>query len=259
MQKMTLKNTFFFILFFTGLSTQAQQKIKDGTGTPVTSLPAAGSLLELQSTQRGLRFPQVSLTDTKIWAPMLGSGVAATSPGMTIYNSNAAITNITGSIKYPASGIGEYYWDGAGWVSKNATTSQNTDVVLRVEFSGTQTVTGGETLDFTSIKFDKGSNFNLATDKFTAPSTGYYLVNLNVNCTTVVGYQTGRFGFLVVNGVTDRTLFNEGVAANNGLARTAPALLRLAAGDTVWISIGSAAALQWDYTSAILEITKLSN
>jgi hypothetical protein len=254
-----IKNLFLCFLAATTLSVNAQQKIKDGTGTPVTSLPAAGSLLELQSTQRGLRFPQVSLTDTKTWAPMLGSGVAATSPGMTVYNTNAGITNFTGSIKYPANGIGEYYWDGGGWVSKNATTTQNTDVVLRAEFSGTQSVTGGETLDFTSVKFDKGSNFNLVTDKFTAPSTGYYLVNLNVNCTTVVGYQTGRFGFLVVNGVTDRTLFNEGVAANNGLARTSPALLRLAAGDAVWVSIGSAGALQWDFTSAILEITKLSN
>jgi hypothetical protein len=254
-----IKNLFLCFLAATTLSANAQQKIKDGTGTPVTSLPAAGSLLELQSTQKGLRFPQVSLTDTKIWAPMLGSGVATTSPGMTVYNTNAGITNFTGSIKYLASGIGEYYWDGGGWVSKNATTAQNTDVVLRAEFSGTQSVFGGETLDFTSVKFDKGSNFNLATDKFTAPSTGYYLVNLNVNCTTGVSYTTGRSAFLVVNGVTDRTLFNEEVATNNGLARTAPALLRLAAGNTVWISIGSAFAQQWDFTSAILEITKLSN
>src|SRR5882757_8645889 len=145
------------ILFFATLNIQAQQKIKDGTGTPATSLPTAGSILEIQSTQAGLRFPQVSLTDTKTWG-LLGSGAAATSPGMTVYNTNAGITNVTADVKYPANSIGEYYWDGTGWVSKNATTAQNTDVVLRVEFSGTQSVTNTATLNFTSTKFDKGSN-----------------------------------------------------------------------------------------------------
>jgi hypothetical protein len=112
---------FTFLCFLTAatLGANAQQKIKDGTGTPVTSLPAAGSILELQSTQAGLRFPQVSLTDTKTWAPLLGSGAAATSPGMTVYNTNAAITNTTADANYPALGKGEYYWDGTGWVVKN--------------------------------------------------------------------------------------------------------------------------------------------
>src|SRR5882757_3815653 len=106
------------ILFFATLNIQAQQKIKDGTGTPATSLPTAGSILEIQSTQAGLRFPQVSLTDTKTWG-LLGSGAAATSPGMTVYNTNAAITNTTADANYPALGKGEYYWDGTGWVVKN--------------------------------------------------------------------------------------------------------------------------------------------
>jgi hypothetical protein len=107
----------FFVMAMQGAT--AQQKIKDGTGTPVTSLPAAGSLLELQSTQAGIRFPQVSLTDTKTWAPLLGSGAAATSPGMTVYNTNTGLTNTTADANYPALGKGEYYWDGTGWVVKN--------------------------------------------------------------------------------------------------------------------------------------------
>jgi hypothetical protein len=112
------KLTFLCILTAATLGVNAQQKIKDGTGTPATSLPAAGSILELQSTQAGLRFPQVSLTDTKTWG-LLGSGAAATSPGMTVYNTNAGITNTTADANYPALGKGEYYWDGAGWVVKN--------------------------------------------------------------------------------------------------------------------------------------------
>jgi hypothetical protein len=112
------KNIFLCFLATTALGLNAQQKIKDGTGTPTTSLPAAGSILELQSAQAGLRMPQVSLTDTKTWN-LLGSGAAATSPGMTVYNTNAAITNTTADANYPALGKGEYYWDGTGWVVKN--------------------------------------------------------------------------------------------------------------------------------------------
>ena len=105
------------VLIFGSFITHAQQKIKDGTGTPATSLPAAGSVLELQSTQAGLRLPQIALTNTTTWLPLQGSGAATTSPGMTVYNTNAGITS--SNTNYPALGIGEYYWDGTGWMVKN--------------------------------------------------------------------------------------------------------------------------------------------
>jgi len=128
---------------------QAQQKIKDGTGTPATSLPAAGSVLEVQSTQGGIRFPQVALTSTVVWAPLLGSGIAATSPGMTVYNTTAGIASGTGTngTLYPAYGIGEYYWDGFGWVSKNASATKTE--YLQTSFNATQIFSGtGTTLTF---------------------------------------------------------------------------------------------------------------
>src|SRR5882757_4926838 len=108
---------FIFLCFLVTatLGANAQQKIKDGTGTPATSLPAAGSILEVQSTQGGIRFPQVALTSTIVWAPLLGSGAAATSPGMTVYNTNTAITSGTGTNSQfygiLIGGKGEYYWD----------------------------------------------------------------------------------------------------------------------------------------------------
>src|SRR5882757_584829 len=142
---------FIFLCFLVTatLGANAQQKIKDGTGTPATSLPAAGSVLEVQSTQGGIRFPQVALTSTIVWAPLLGSGAAATSPGMTVYNTTAGITSGTGtnSTLYPAYGIGEYYWDGFGWVSKNAAVTKTE--FLQTSFSGTQIFSGiGTALTF---------------------------------------------------------------------------------------------------------------
>ncbi len=106
------------LLGITAGNAYAQSKIKDGSISSTSSLPAAGSLLELESNHAGLRMPQVSLTNTTTWLPMLGSGAAATSPGMTVYNTNAGITS-TDTVNYPALGAGEYYWDGTGWVVKN--------------------------------------------------------------------------------------------------------------------------------------------
>jgi hypothetical protein len=125
------------ILILVTAGTQAQQKIKDGTGAPATSLPAAGSILELQSAEAGLRMPQILLTNTSIWAPVAGSGVAVTSPGMSVYNSNPAIISGTGTngTVYPATGIGEYYWDGFGWVTKNNSTSKG----FKLVWAGTST------------------------------------------------------------------------------------------------------------------------
>lgn len=142
---------FTFLCFFTAttFAANAQQKINDGTGTPVASLPAAGSILEIQSAQGGLRMPQVALAGTAAWAPLLGSGTAATSPGMTVYNTAAGITSGTGTngIVYPAYGIGEYYWDGFGWVSKNASVTKTE--FLQTSFSGTQIFAGtNQTLTF---------------------------------------------------------------------------------------------------------------
>ncbi|AKD53809.1 C1q-like domain-containing protein [Spirosoma radiotolerans] len=246
-----------FVFVAGSLVARAQVKIGDN---PTTI--HAGSVLELESTNQGLRMPKIALTNTTTWAPMLGSGTVPAAPGMHVYNTNPNITSTNTSYPTLAAKIGEYYWDGTGWVAIGGT--QSTDAVLRVEFAGSQSVTTGGIVNFISKKFDKGTNFDLTTDKFTAPSAGYYLINFNVNCGTpeILGYATGRFAFLVVNGTGDRILFNDNVIAGSGFARTTPALLNLNAGDTVWITVGDAGGGStggWRFGSAILEITKLSN
>jgi hypothetical protein len=184
---------FAFLCFFAAatLGTNAQQKIKDGTGTPVASLPAAGSLLELQSTQAGLRFPQVSLTDTKVWAPMLGSGAAATSPGMTVYNTNSGITNASGDANYPALGKGEYYWDGTGWVTKNA-------AAIKTDFLQTQTaalyvITPTNSTNFTfaaGSTTSAGGTISVTTNTVTLQPGHIYRLTYNIGD---IGSATNSF------------------------------------------------------------------
>ncbi|TDE14429.1 hypothetical protein [Dyadobacter psychrotolerans] len=113
----SLKAGIFATALFCSSTLFAQVKIGDNP----TSI-AVGSALEIESTTKGLRMPQVALTSTIVFAPVAGSGSAATSPGMAVFNSNSAMVSGTASNGqlYTSYGSGEYYWDGFGWVSKNA-------------------------------------------------------------------------------------------------------------------------------------------
>jgi hypothetical protein len=236
MKKKTLTNAFFLILFFTGLSTQAQQKINDGTGTPAISLPAAGSLLELQSTQAGLRMPQIALTNTTTWLPLLGSGAAATSPGMSVYNTNAAITSTNAN--YPANGVGEYNWDGIGWINKNSSNTQNSLVLFSVKRTTNQSMTQSSwvIIDFTAKDYDKNNNYNLAANTFTVPANaaGYYQIN-GLLASTLQGVNQGGYLGVFVNGVFRRYLSIGNAGAGAGITMTGSMALPFVAGDVVTI------------------------
>jgi hypothetical protein len=105
-----------FALLLITISGNAQTKIKDSSvaGTPL--LPKPGAILELESNQRALLLPRVELTSTTSWAPL--NGPAPGDGGYTVYNTSP--TTIEGSAGYPVlnGGVGEYYWDGGGWVAK---------------------------------------------------------------------------------------------------------------------------------------------
>lgn len=86
---------------------QAQVKVGDN---PTTINP--GSVLELESTNKGLLMPRISLTNTTTWG-LLGTAAA----GMHVYNTNTAITSTNTSYPTLTAKVGEYYWDGTGWVA----------------------------------------------------------------------------------------------------------------------------------------------
>jgi len=240
------KHSLVALLVFGSFITQAQQKIKDGTGSPATSLPAAGSILELQSTQAGLRMPQIALTNTTTWTPLTGSGSATTSPGMSVYNTNASIAS--SNVNYPANGIGEYYWDGTGWVNKNSSVTQSSLVLFSVKRSASQTFpTAGvwTPIDFTVKDYDKNNNYNLAANTFTVPANaaGYYQVNLGFATNVQAGGQ-GAYVALFVNGAFKRYLTIANASAGQGITGSGTIALPFAAGDVVDIRYNGNTASQ---------------
>jgi hypothetical protein len=252
------------------LSTEAQQKIKDGTGTPVTSLPAAGSILEVQSTQAGIRFPQVALTSTVAWAPLLGSGVAATSPGMTVYNTNTAITSGTGTNSQfygiLVGGKGEYYWDGFGWVAKGGNQAQTVETWIKATGAATQTVNAtaaaATVLDFSAETADRLNEFDLTTNKATIATSGIYMVMATVKKNTGAA---GNWGAALiargsVSGIS--TLANVDGTDNSADAPTfsGSAAIFFTAGEVVSIeAFRGASSPSFTASNATVAIVKLSN
>jgi hypothetical protein len=91
---------------FTSSTLFAQVKI--GDNSTVINL---GSALEIESANKGFLMPRISLSNTTTWG-LLGTAAA----GMHVYNTNPAINSSSQAYPTLPAKIGEYYWDGNGWV-----------------------------------------------------------------------------------------------------------------------------------------------
>lgn len=147
-----MKRIFTTLIILVSLTVSAQVKIGDNP----TSIDA-NSLLELESTDKGLLIPRVALTATNNVAPL-----AAHTAGMLVYNtatSGTAPNNVT---------PGFYYNNGTAWnriISGSAGTSGNI-YTADGTLSGNRTVTQGtNTLAFTSTATNgfsvDGSTFSI--------------------------------------------------------------------------------------------------
>ncbi|WP_149239715.1 hypothetical protein [Dyadobacter sp. 32] len=103
----TIKAGIFAAALFCSASVFAQVKIGDNP-----TVINAGSALEIESTNKGLLMPRVSLSNTTTWG-LLGTQVA----GMHVYNTNTGITSSNTDYPTLIAKKGEYYWDGTGWVA----------------------------------------------------------------------------------------------------------------------------------------------
>lgn len=146
----------------------AQVKIGDN---PTTI--NAGSVLELESTNKGLLMPRVALTNTTTW----GLGGTATA-GMHVYNSSSSIASSNAAYPTLAAKIGEYYWDGTGWVAlANAKGCSSFDAKSTTPQS-VPVYPGAPSppivLKPDSVAYDPTNSYNPSTGEYTVPATGFY-------------------------------------------------------------------------------------
>ena len=232
-------------------SSFAQVKIGDN---PTTI--NAGSVLELESTNKGLLMPRVSLTSTTTWLPLLGASAGV--EGMHVYNTNVGITSSVGKYPVLAAGKGEYYWDGAGWV---ALASAKAVFVSATGANQTVTVGTASTLTFANEILDPTNSF--AASVFTAPSDGIYLLTVYVRVSALTGGPYPRMGFPVFTNVSGTlTQIAGGIADLNEFGYgSAATQLQLTAGQTVNLQVNPTGAAGSSRTFDIkrMEITKITD
>jgi hypothetical protein len=230
--KTCMKNILAILSLVTvGFTAQAQVKIGDN---PTTI--NGGSLLELESTNKGLLMPRVSLTNTTTW------GLAGTpAAGMHVYNTNTGITSSNTSYPTLAAKIGEYYWNGTGWVALAPVGIQETSVIMSVSQAANQAIGSGAAvkINFDAIVYDKNATFNLALDQFTVPAdaAGYY--QINGYWTTAALTTGGQGGYMIayVNGVSRRVICVGNAEVNAGVGAGGAVCIKLDAGDVIDIRI----------------------
>lgn len=225
---------------YTGIAAPTNGMIIQGRTAIGTSTPFFGSVLELNGTGgKGLRMPHIALAVTTFWAPMSGSNFDAASQGMTVYNTNPDV--IAGSYFYPAKGVGEYYWDGSGWVSKNSTVgAQNAEAYFtarRTPLDGAQNMPKDlwTLMKFTQLEVNKSSSFNNTTSIFTVPEKGAGLYQVNALYSTIPNAalrQKGKIG-VFVNGFLYRTVAMGSAVPGESIMAEGSGIIPLQAGYTV--------------------------
>lgn len=236
------------------LSSFAQVKIGDN---PTTINP--GSVLELESTNKGLLLPRLALTNTTTWLPLLGTPAA----GMHVYNTNAGITSTNSAYPVLAAKTGEYYYDGTGWRAIATVGSVFTSVTGNLQ-TFTAYATAEKLLYQTEVT-DPSNIWNPATSIFTVPVDGVYLFTTYTRVSGNPIYIRGRISFLtaikIIGGAS--TTIVTGIAESNdwGFSTGAKAM-RLTAGQQVQMETlvqGDATLYQRTMDVKSLDITKISD
>ncbi|WP_342089459.1 hypothetical protein [Dyadobacter sp. OTU695] len=193
----TYKNILAIAAILIGFQSVSVAQVKIGNN-PANIV--AGSALEIESTDKGLRMPQVALTSTTTFAPIAGVGADASSMGMHVFNTSSVITSgiASNGKAYPAAGIGEYYWDGFGWVSSSVQSGSGGFSLVWAGYSpGPFNYVNnlpGSDLNTTET-FD---TFNANTGGvFTVPVDGYYTIAQNF-MVDLVGSGAGNFNSSIV-------------------------------------------------------------
>ncbi|MEO8069408.1 MAG: hypothetical protein ABI599_17050 [Flavobacteriales bacterium] len=179
------------------------------------AVPAASSILDLVSADKGLLVPRIVLTATNVAAPVV---LPATS--LLVYNTNTAgvpPNNVT---------PGYYYWDGAAWVRVGAanagwTITGNTGTVAATNFLGTT-----DLIDFV-IRTNNTERLRvLGGTGRVGWGTTTPIAPLEVNSAAgdaIFGHSTNVGGWLgretnITLGVPPQTLQGAGVYASNPTA-----------------------------------------
>ncbi|MAO45336.1 MULTISPECIES: hypothetical protein [Leeuwenhoekiella] len=120
-----------------------------------TTSPDPSSILDIQSTTKGILAPRINLNNV---SNSTIDGTNTNAAGLLIYNTNASVTG--------GSGVGYYYWDGSVWTAMKAAASGGSSAGWQLEGNS---VTSGDFLGTTNdddlrIRTNDVERFNFTTE-----------------------------------------------------------------------------------------------
>jgi hypothetical protein len=183
--KSIFKNSIIVAALLFGAASVSNAQVKVGDNPGVIN---AGSVLELESTDKGLLMPRVSLTNTTTW------GLAGTpTAGMHVFNINTGITSTNPAYPSAINKIGEYYWDGTGWLALFVTAQRSTSITSASQTAGVNFAIPGSSGNLCnglncSVDLNINSSFTIAN------ATNDILLNI-VGAYAVGGGTTGGAAF----------------------------------------------------------------
>lgn len=172
---------FFLLIAFTQL-VKGQVKIGDNP-TQINK----SSLLELESANKGLLFPRVSLTSTTAWGLADNTTPIA---GMVVYNTRTTAAGFSGSATYPVAagdGTGIYYWD---FNKANITPDAAKELDRLVQFMKTNPTVWIEISSHTDSRGNDQFNLNLSQRRANAAVA--YIVSKGIDKSRITARGYGE-------------------------------------------------------------------
>jgi|GEM_PF-6674722 len=166
------------LLLLATLGINAQTKITDAASAANVTNIAPGSLLELESTTKGLMLPKIALTATTAILPLSGTHAQAT--GITVYNTNTA-----GDVT-----PGVYANDGTKWVKLGAAAVTGWVYVTQstsIQVGQSMLVTSGITVTLPTTA-TQGDKVRLVDS---TGGTGFSVAGSNINSATTMAPPVG--------------------------------------------------------------------
>ena len=182
-----------FILFFIVQSSFSQIKVGDN----ISSINS-NSLLELETTNKGLVLPRVSLTNVTLPAP-LSAGLLT---GTLVYNTNSSITG--------GNGTGIYIWNGTLWVML-ATPSTPNSTAWNINGNNVSPSNFLGTTNNASLSFRTNNIQQMLLDSLGSLSLGAGTIGAlngrekllvdagNTSSNTIANFRGGIDGYLQIN------------------------------------------------------------
>lgn len=172
--------------------------------------PSPSAMLEVASNNKGVLFPQVSLTSTSDVTTINAPAVS-----LMVYNPNSA-----GAYPYNVM-PGFYYWNGVRWTPMSGPLAFSEFYAL-MPGDNTATIATGSTINFPQDGRTNGIIIRSSTNQFLLPDVGTYQVNWQVSVSEAAQLGLQLNGTLITNTVVGRATGTSQIVGNTIITTTIP-------------------------------------